>query len=478
MWLYAFLGIPLLGLLMNFLLPVDLRKYVIVWVTGSNLVFFIGWFIVYHGSDRYITSSWVRFDPFSALITGITVFVGFTAALYSMHYLQLEQQQSTPNHENHDNEYHVLFLIFYFALVGAALWNNVFITWIFIEATALASVFLVDFHRDRHSSEASWKYLILMEIGGILALFGTILLVSGEPTGVSTTTWSGLLIAAPHIAPLQLKIGFALVLAGYGAKAGLVPFNAWLPDAHSQAPSPTSAMLSAIKLNTAMYGIIMTMGVLVADHEAFYAHTLLIILGVLTVLVSTVMTVSQRDFKRLFAYSSSENMGLIAIGFALGPIGIFGAYLQMINHSLIKSLLFYESGDLMAAAGSTQIRMLRGFAREFPFAGGILILGFLAIAGAPPFGLFISEFSILYALIHEKITWLAVLILLFLAMLFANFLIFALQMGFGQPSAAVRKFHYVHKKLGWEAMVPFGLHIALTLAFGIFLPLLLLGVKS
>ena len=477
MWLYGLLFIPLLGLLMDLLFPAGVRRHVNVSVTGLNLLLFVGWFIVCRGSDRYFTSAWWHFNPFSALMTGITVFVGFTASLYSIHYLKLEEKHIIQKMEHRDNEYHLLFLIFYFALVGVPLWNNVFVTWIFIEATALASVFLVDFHKDRHSSEASWKYLILMEIGGVLALFGTILLVSGEPAGMSITTWSGLLALAPHMASLPLKVGFALILAGYGTKAGLVPFNAWLPDAHSQAPSPTSAMLSAIKLNTAMYGIVMAMGVLVADHEAYYAHTLLIMLGVLTVIISTVMTVSQRDFKRLFAYSSSENMGLIAIGFALGPIGVFGAYLQMINHSLIKSLLFYESGDLMAAAGSTQIRRLRGFAREFPLAGGILILGFLAIAGAPPFGLFISEFSILYALVQEKIIWLAVILLLFLAVLFANFLIYALQIGFGQPSAAVQMFHRAHKKLEWKAMVPFGLHIALTLVFGIILPPMLTLVK-
>lgn len=473
MWLYGLLVIPLVGLLICGFVSTSIRSWVNVSVTGINLLLFIGWLLSTHGSGWYFAPEWLRFDPFSALITGITVLVGFTASLYSIHYLELEEKHAVHSREHHENEYHLLFLIFYFTLLGVPLWNNIFVTWVFIEATALASVFLVDYHRDRHSSEASWKYLILMEIGGILALFGTIFLVGGEPAGIHATTWSGLIAAAPHMAPFRLRIGFVLVLAGYGTKAGLVPFNAWLPDAHSQAPSPTSAMLSAIKLNVAMYGIIMTMNILTADHEAYYAHTLLIILGVLTVLVSTVMTVSQRDFKRLFAYSSSENMGMIAIGFALGPIGVFGAYLQMINHSLIKSLLFYESGDLMAAAGSTQIRKLRGFAREYPWAGGILILGFLAIAGAPPFGLFISEFSIIYALVHAKITWLAVIILILLAILFANFLIYALQIGFGQPSEAVRLFHRTHKTFEWKAMLPFGLHIVLTLALGVILPLFL-----
>lgn len=473
MWVYGLLVLPLFGVLVVFLVRTEVMTWVNVLVTGLNLLYFLAGWLGLFGTDHHVVLPWIHFNPFSALVTGITLFVGFTAALYSLHFLELEDDNLVNHAGKHIREYHRLLLIFYFTLLAVPLWNNVLVTWAFIEATALASVLLVDYHRDRRSSEASWKYIILMEIGGILALFGTLVILGGEPATLRAADWQGLINHAKDISPLQLKIGFALVLAGYGTKAGLVPFNAWLPDAHSQAPSPVSAMLSAIKLNVAMYGIVMTMGILQADDQGRYAHMLLLILGVLTVFVSTLMTVRQHDFKRLFAYSSSENMGLIAIGFALGPIGVLGAELQMVNHSLIKSLLFYQSGDLMFAAASTQIQKLRGFALAYPWMGGILILGLLAIAGAPPFGLFISEFTILYAILHEGALWLAVIILILLAILFANFLRYALQIGFGRPSEAVRKFQCLYHRTEWRAMLPIGLHILLTLALGTLLPLLL-----
>ncbi len=472
-WLYGLFIIPVVGILMVLVARGPLKAWVNVVVTGINLLYFLaGWFGLFRTGHSFAIPLF-HLSGFSALVIGITLFVGFTGALYSVHYLELENRQHALHGEHQQRSYPLLILLFYFTLVVAPLWNNVLVTWGFIEATALSSVLLVDFHQDRRSSEAAWKYIILMEIGGILALFGTLMIVSGEPVSMHTATWQGLIQNAKFISPIHLKIGFALVLAGYGTKAGLVPFNAWLPDAHSQAPSPISALLSATKLNVAMYGIVMTMRVLAADDMGRYAHLIMIALGVLTVLVSTLMTISQHDFKRLFAYSSSENLGLIAIGFALGPIGTIGAELQMVNHSLIKSLLFYQSGDLMAAASSTQIQKLRGFALAYPWMGGIFILALLAIAGAPPFGLFISEFTILYAIMHEGAIWLAVLILALLALLFANFLRYALQMGFGLPSDAVEKFKRLYHQMEWRAMVPFGLHLVLVLILGIALPFFL-----
>ena len=470
MWLFLLLVIPLLGLLILLISPRHWQPFIPVVVTALNILDFIGYWVWHASANTDLFSHWLQMDQLSTLITGITLFVGFTAAIYSIHYLQMERKQAHPTSLHAEKVYYALFLVFYIALIGVPLMQNVLLTWALIEGTALASAMLIDFHHTKTSTEAAWKYIVLMEIGGLLGLFGTLTFLIGQPITLHATTWQLLTQYASHIPAAWLKTGFILVLVGYGTKAGLVPFNAWLPDAHSQAPSPTSAMLSAIKLNVAMYGILRCVDILNAGGLGVFGKDSLAAIGLLTVVVSTLMTVRQHDFKRLFAYSSSENMGLIAIGFALGPIGVLGGMLQMINHSVIKSLLFYQSGDMLFAGGSTTIDRLRGYAHALPYAGGILTLGFLAIAGAPPFGLFISEFMIIYALFHQMPIWFAIVIVLMLAILFANFLRYALQIGFGRPSAAVQKFKLTKATREWGAVIPFTLHMVAILALGILLP--------
>lgn len=503
-WLLAMF--PLAALAVMPAVPARARVWLPVAAAALNLADFSVGLARLSALERASANSWFQWDTLSLTVTGITLFVGFTAALYSVRYLRLEaaghsreRLSGAPGADLPDSVgdragdsvgdsgpggalrmrqtvYPALFLAFYVMLVFAPLFQNVLFTWACIEATALTSVMLVDFHRTRTSAEAAWKYIILMEFGGVAALFGTITVLLGEPAGVHAATWSSL-AAVSHSIPGGWELaGFVLALAGYGTKAGLVPFNAWLPDAHSQAPSPVSAMLSAAKLNTALYAIVRFSGVLVAGGHAGFANGAIAGVGFLTVAVSTMMTVRQHDFKRLFAYSSSENIGLIALGFAFGPLGTAGALLQMVSHSVIKSLLFYQSGDLSVAAGSTRMQGLGGFAQAFPWSGGTLVLGFLAIAGAPPFGLFLGEFTILDALFRSGAPWLAAATAGLLAVLFANFTRYAVQIAFGRPTGPVRRFKDLFPAKDAAAGLPFGLHITAATLLGTALPGLLAAV--
>lgn len=473
-WMSLLLLVPFAGLLLTVAVPVRLAPRVAIAVTGLNALIVAGRVAGLYG--KHPPGRILQMDGLGLVITCITVFVGFTAALYSTHYIRTAAEYH-PADRGRTKRYFQLFLAFYFTLVGVPLFQNVILTWAFIEATALTSVMLVDFHRTKLTGEAAWKYLVIMEFGGLCALFGTLLLLFGQPGHVSTATWMGIAHIAPSMSSRALLFAFVFALVGYGAKAGLTPFHFWLPDAHSQAPSPTSAMLSAIKLNCSMYGILRFLSLEDAGHERAFAHAALLVLGILTVAVCATMTVAQRDYKRLFAYSSSENMGMVAIGFALGPLGALGGFLQMINHSLIKSMLFYQSGELLHASGSTEMRGLRGVARAWPWTGGTLMLAMLAIAGAPPFGLFISELIIVYALFHTASAWLGGLVLLLLITLFANFMRYAIQIGYGENSEQLRRFREAHRR-PWEAALPFGIHITLVLALGILLPFGLSAVRG
>lgn len=474
-WLSILVILPILGIAALFSVPRQVRAWIPVVVTGLNLIATGVALIALPTPVKSLSASsggWL-FDPLSLGISAITLVVGLTAAMYSVGYVRRDvaAMKSSVEKELH---YFTLFLVFYLSLLAVPLLQNVFFTWGAVELTALASVLLVDWHDTQLTHEATWKYLVIMITGGLIALFGLVLFVGFAKVPLPDATWSTFSHMAKTVPPVMERVSFVLVLAGFGAKAGLVPFNFWLPDAHSQAPSPISAMLSGIKLNCGMYGILRLQAILHSGGQSNFANWMLATVGFVTIAVSALMTVAQTDYKRLFAYSSAENLGLIAIGFAFGPLGMLAGYLQMANHALIKSMLFYQSGELLHIWGSTDMRGLSGISSVLPRTGHALMFSMLAIAGAPPFGLFISEFLILYAIANHGAIWLAVLLILCLVLLFGNFLRYAIQIGYGEPSSQLRLLQ--RSREGAGILVPTSVHLAMTLMLGTLLPLVVSGL--
>ena len=219
-------------------------------------------------------------------------------------------------------------------------------------------------------------------------------------------TWGMLAGAAPKMNPVLLTLAFLLVLVGYGTKVGLAPMHTWLPDAHSEAPAPVSAMLSGALLNTAMIGIARFLGITGAAGLGLLPQTALVAFGALSLFVGAFFIVRQRGIKRLMAYSSVEHMGVVALGFGFGgPLGIAGALYHMLNHSLNKSLMFFGAGNAMRAYGTKEIAGILGVGRRFPATGSLWLAGAIAITGAPPFGLFLSEFTIMRAGMTAPFAW-------------------------------------------------------------------------
>ncbi|PXV55980.1 hydrogenase-4 component F [Dyella jiangningensis] len=322
--------------------------------------------------------------------------------------------------------FYALFAGFALSMLVAPLVNSVGVYWIAIELTTLISTFLVGFERNAESMEAAWKYIIVVSSGISLALLGTALLYWGGSFVYGETymlSWSTLVAAAPHMPPVLLKMGFLLVLIGYGTKVGLAPMHTWLPDAHSEGPAPVSAMLSGALLNTAMVGIVRLLAVTDAAGHGQLPHLALVVLGVFSLVVGALFIVRQRQVKRLMAYSSVEHMGVLALGFGFGgPLGIAGAMYHMLNHSLAKPLLFFGAGNAMQRFGSKRMDDMRGMWREFPVSGAIWLCGAVAITGAPPFGLFLSEFTILRAGWDGPHRWAAIVMLVLLIAIFVAFL--------------------------------------------------------
>lgn len=295
----------------------------------------------------------------------------------------------------------ILVPLFLVAMVLAVLANNVGVMWAAVEATTVITAFLVGQHRTRASLEATWKYMIVGSVGVALAFFGTVLIyfaathTGGAPIGL---TWPELVSAAPQLDPAVTRIAAGLLLLGFGTKAGLAPMHTWLPDAHSQAPAPVSALMSGALLSVAFYALLRYRVIIDAAAGTNYLRTLFMIAALTSLLVAASLMITQRDYKRLLAYSSIEHMGIIALAAAIGgPLASAALLLHMLGHGLTKSVLFSASGTLLRQEGTTQIKAVRGVLARYPVLGVCLAVGLVSLVGFPPFSIFASELAVMRA---------------------------------------------------------------------------------
>ncbi|MGA9333017.1 MAG: proton-conducting transporter membrane subunit [Rudaea sp.] len=383
-------------------------------------------------SPRTFAAGYLFLDELGAWVLLCVAVVYLLASLHAVGYMR-----SDPTHDRRLPQFYALFAAFALTMLFAPLVANLGVYWIAIELTTLVSTFLVGFERRATSMEAAWKYIIIVSAGISLALLGTIVLYWGGSLVLGPTydlTWQSLAAVAPRMNPMLLRLGFLLMLIGYAVKVGLAPMHSWLPDAHSEAPAPVSAMLSGALLNTAMLGIVRTLAATDAAAAGTMPHAALIVLGVLSILIGALFIVRQRDIKRLMAYSSVEHMGIIALGFGFGGVfGVAGALYQMLNHSLNKSLLFFGAGNVMRRYGTTKIGEIRDVLSQFPVSGPLWLMGAIAITGAPPFGPFLGELSVLRAGWSGICLWASATMLIALIVIFIGFLNHFRVMYFGEP---------------------------------------------
>jgi hydrogenase-4 component F len=289
---------------------------------------------------------------------------------------------------------------FLLSMYGVLLAQNLGYLWIAMEATTLMSAPLVYYHRSRHSLEATWKYLLLCSVGIAFALFGTLLLFAASErpgSGGGTLAFGELLRRGSDLDPRLLRLGFLFCLLGYGTKAGLFPLHNWLPDAHSEAPAPASALLSGALLNCALVALWRIASVVVAAGQSALVQQTVIPAAAVTVLAASLMLVRQHDLKRMWAYSSVEHVGLLSLAIGIGSGPLF--MLHAVNHSLVKADLFLLAGNVLHVYGTKSLSKLGGLLRVAPGWAGLLAAGSFAVAGSPPFGTFLSEWLLLSATI-------------------------------------------------------------------------------
>lgn len=298
--------------------------------------------------------------------------------------------------------YFVFCSIFASGMLASVLVGNLGLLWVLIEASTLASVVLVGLEARASSLEAAWKYVIICSLGVTIALVATLFLFyagsSLHLTSNQRLTWIYLFSQARSLRPDSLRLAFLLAVVGYGTKVGLAPMHTWLPDAHSEAPSPASAMLSGALLNTGMYAVIRFRAIAIRGLGGSYPNDVLLAFGFLTLAVAVTLMIRRGNFKRLFAYSSVEHMGIISIALGFGgTLGAYGALLQVLNHAIGKSVLFLSSGHFVLGYRTRDATHVRGALGALPLAGAVALLGALAVAGSPPFGVFLSELTIVRA---------------------------------------------------------------------------------
>lgn len=373
-------------------------------------------------------AEWLSVDALGLVLLGVSSVLFLGCSIYGVEYLRRRRDR--------DNRLFTacyLFMLSAASVVAAS--RHLGLMWVAMEATTLSAAPLIYFKHNDRSLEATWKYLIMGGIGIGLALLGTyfLALAASGSEGRFALHLDDLLALGPRLSIPWLKGAFILILVGYGLKMGLAPLHSWKPDAYGEAPGMAGAALAGVVTGCSFLGLLRVYQVCAAAGELSFAKDLLVFMGLLSLAIAAVFMVSQRDFKRLLAYSSVEHMGLLVLGLGIGGGGLFAALLHFVNNGLGKGLLFLTAGNIHRAYGDKTLDRVHGALRRVPVSATLFLIGAFAITGSPPFGLFLSEFLLLKAAVTAGRWAVALSVAGFLAVIFLGMAGAALSMAQGEP---------------------------------------------
>jgi multicomponent Na+:H+ antiporter subunit D len=404
-WLPIFIVAPL-GMAFFNLIITKFVRYVSPYLTIAVVIFLLGLslFFLNHVPFYYAVGGWqpplgitLVWDSLSQLLILIVSIITLAVTLFAIPYMQQYTAQ---------NKFYSLYLLMIAGMNGVILTGDFFNMFVFLEIASIASYALVAFGVEAEELEASFKYLILGGVSSTIILLGIALLYSATGTlnmaDVSMSIQKG-------ISRNVLFFTFALFLMGFGLKSAMVPFHAWLPDAHPSAPAPISAMLSGLIIKAlGIYSVARIFFVIIGVVPII--KTILMVLGALSMVIGVFLAVGQWDFKRLLAYHSISQMGYVMVGIGLAtPLGILGGLFHLLNHAVFKSLLFLCSGAFEYTTGTRQLKQLGGLIRKMPWTGSSCSIAALSISGVPPFNGFWSKFIIIVALFQSQNYLLAII---------------------------------------------------------------------
>ena len=410
MLLFGLIVLPLIAGLVAFVTPSTRSAPLIV--TGTAILHLIGALAVRSGDATL--GGWFAVDPLGHLILGVVSVLFTLCALYGVEYLRIRKERA-------NRVFCVCLLTFLSMATAITVAQHLAVVWVAVEGATLSTAILIYFNHNARSLEAAWKYLMIGSVGIALALLGSLFVAYAalhSASGDESLLFGALLEHAGGLSRPWLRAGFVLLLVGYGTKMGLAPMHTWKPDAYGEAPGIIGALLAGGMTNCAFLALLRVYRVMQAAGEGAFARELFLALGLLSMAVAAAFMSGQRDFKRMLAYSSVEHMGILVLGVGAGGIAVLGALLHVINNSLTKVVLFLSAGNIHRAYGSKTIDEVSGALRRVPLSGALFLMGFLAITGSPPFGPFISEFTILTGVLAGHLFVTAALFLVFLVVIF------------------------------------------------------------
>ncbi|MBQ7286979.1 MAG: hypothetical protein IJW73_04380 [Candidatus Gastranaerophilales bacterium] len=366
--------------------------------------------------------------------------------------------------------YSLMILIFIFSMSGGILSNNLGLTWIFIEGTTLASAYLIYFNKTKHSIEAAWKYVFICSIGIALAFVGIILLTIATGN-VNSLDYQVLIKNAQEFNHFWLNVAFVFILFGFGTKMGLAPVHFWLPDAHAEAPSPISALLSATLLNCAFLVILNVYRVLIAANCTHFAKLMMLTMAILSLFVTSVFLYHTRNYKRMLAYSSIENMGILAFCVVIGGVAHYALFIHLIGHSLFKASYFLTSGNILELFETKRIKSIKALSQVDKKTAWLWIASFLGICAFPPSMLFISEFLLAKEMILQEHYVLCALFLMLLTIILYGMSRVVIKMAFGEKSKeGLEKARKNLSKLNLTMYIPQIILLTFGFVLGVYMP--------
>jgi hydrogenase-4 component F len=461
---YLLIMLPIVMAAVTFASPADRRRPLLLPLGAiAHLALVVA--VVFAPPDGQPLSGlggWLLLDPLGKLVLLFQSGLFFLCSLYAPGYLALRSDR--PNRVFCAN----LFLMLGIMTV-VVLSHHLGLMWVAMEATTLVTAPLIYFNHNARSLEATWKYLLIGSVGIALALLGSFFLAYASLKGglESTLLFDQLVNDAPRLSPPWLRAAFVLLFVGYGTKMGLAPLHTWKPDAYGEAPGLVGTLLAGGVTSCAFLAVLRVYEISSAGADARFAREIMVFMGLLSMAVAAVFMVRQRDFKRMLAYSSVEHMGILVLGVGIGGQAIYGALLHLFNNGLAKGVLFLSAGNIHRAYGSKLTDNVQGAFRRVPVSGGLFLAGFFAITGSPPFGPFVSEFTIVSAAAGSGQYITTGLFLLLLGVAFVGMGATVLVVVQGKPAAGqgTDQFHDSASTSG-----PVILFLALVVLLGVYIP--------
>ncbi len=412
-----------------------------------------------------IFGDWLAVDALGLVVLSVVTILFAVVAVYAVGYLRTESPRG-------GRAFVSCLLGFLVSTSLVSLSHHLALLWVGMEATTLALAPLVYHRHDRRSLEAVWKYLVLSSVGIALALLGTFFLAAAQVEGRPLLV-EDLVLRATSMQPNLLRAGFVFLLVGFGTKMGLAPLHTWKPDTYGEAPSLVAALMAGALTSCAFLGLARVAQVMAAAGQAAFMQPMLLAFGIFSLIVAAAFMIGQTDLKRLLAYSSVEHMGLLVLGLGLGGSGAYGTVLHVLNNGLTKGLMFLTVGNIVLVTGTSHVPSMRGVLRRAPVSGVLLLAGLFAVTGSPPFGPFVSEFTILGAAIGQGHPWIGATTVVLLAVIFVGMARPILDILYGEPAGGG-----ADPKAGGLRLAGPVILTLLVLVLGVYLPLQLRDVLA